>query len=221
MSTVDDREHVDHREAIRRKAFELADSGMLDDWAAIRRTLHACFDIESVEQVLGSPFFRLDLDRRCWAGRARRTQFRRVPAWTDERDDVADRAGHPSPRASSPKARARCDGEHAASAGRRSPVLAADIAALLADGGERTVAQLAAQFGASTRDVQRTLQTMLAADEVHVSGRVQVALGGRAARVFAGGPPPDGGRAVMEATSSWPKADPVLLRAMDALARHE
>ncbi|MCP3719951.1 hypothetical protein [Paraburkholderia sp. CNPSo 3281] len=51
-----DADIVQTRDAIRQKAFELADSGMLDGWQAVRRTLRACFDIESVEHVHRTDF---------------------------------------------------------------------------------------------------------------------------------------------------------------------
>ncbi|MEX4002060.1 hypothetical protein AB4Y38_24535 [Paraburkholderia sp. EG285A] len=69
MSAGDDIDADEFREVIRRSAFALADSGILDDWEAVRRTLRACFDVADGEHVLVSPVCRLNLNQRCRAGR--------------------------------------------------------------------------------------------------------------------------------------------------------
>jgi hypothetical protein len=62
---------------------------------------------------------------------------------------------------------------------------------------------------------------MLDSGEVRVTRRAPRIAGGRAARIFAHNPhDPGDGNADSGAASCWPRADSVVLRAMDALARH-
>ncbi|MCP3713292.1 hypothetical protein M3I54_41635 [Paraburkholderia sp. CNPSo 3274] len=216
---------VQSRDAIRQKAFELADSGMLEGWEAVRRTLRACFEIESVEDVLGSPFCRLDLDLRCRAGRVGGVRGHIGPGLAAERDG-ADRGAHPArggtpAAASSPTAQRRRCHERTMGHPARPPGLAGNISMLLDEDRECTAIQLAQQLDASPRDVRRALREMLVSGEVYVARRAPRTAGGRTARIFARTPhDPGGENAASGATSCWPRVDPVVLRAMDALARH-
>ncbi|MEM5314747.1 hypothetical protein [Paraburkholderia sp. JHI869] len=226
MRTGDNSEIVESHEAIRRRAFELADSGMLEGWEAVRRTLRACFDIENVEHVLGSHFCRLDLDLRCRARRVSGTRAHVGPGRSEDRGGI-DHEAHPArgvapATAGSSTGQLRRRRERAGGRPARSPGLAGDIATLLGDGREFTAIELAQQLGAATRDVQRALRAMLDGGEVRVARRAPRTAGGRTARIFARNPHDAADRNTASgAASGWQRADPVVLRAMDALARHE
>ncbi len=206
-------------ETIRQRAFVLADSGTLDDWKAVGRALGTCFDVVDIERVLASRFFRLILDQRCRARREMGIDDQTNAGLTNQEDtsDPAESAVvELAPAHSRPLARqVQADEANTAIHGTVQPRLSGDIAALLADGRELTAAQVAQQLGAAVREVQGALQSMLACDEVHVARRTPRGAGGRSTRIFA-----MGGNTVAGATSDWPRADPVVLRAMDALVRH-
>ncbi|TDG02306.1 hypothetical protein E1N52_40365 [Paraburkholderia guartelaensis] len=207
------------REVIRQRAFELADTGIFDDWEAIRRALCSRFQVTHLYQIFSSPFCRMDIDRRCRTARTGRSQGV-VTSVADGRHQKtkphrAHRASSRLPVSYGPK---RYDDPETRT---RRPGLAGAIAAALADGSERTATQLAQQLGAGQREVQRALREMLSNDEVHVARRAPRAMCGRPARLFASGPQIKGGcDGAVHAISCWPKADPVVLRAMDAFSRH-
>ncbi|MEM5403346.1 hypothetical protein AB3X91_29285 [Paraburkholderia sp. BR14263] len=65
MKNMADADTIECRGIIRRRAFELAESGAFTDWRAIRLTLHSLFPANRVDDILASPFCRLDLNLRC------------------------------------------------------------------------------------------------------------------------------------------------------------
>ncbi|CAM2139280.1 hypothetical protein [Paraburkholderia tropica] len=218
MKKYESADKLQRRETIRKMAFLLSDSGALDDWEAVRRALAARFDALDVDRVLASPFLRLILDQRCRACSNRGTDHE--SAFPADQDDEAAPGAAPmddfaSAGMSTPVRHQPPDDACAAARWTAQPCLAGDIAALLADGRKLTAAQLAREIGAALRDIQKALQSMLACEEVHVAQRTPRGAGGRSARIFA-----IGGDTVAGSTSSWAKADPVVLRAMDALVRH-
>lgn len=223
MTTGNGEHTAQCRDAIRKAAFELASSGVFDRWEAVERVLCRRFNVEQVHLVFASPFCRLDLVRRCDA--AQRT----VPSGTVRPTAVGKEclSDQPFPR----KRRRITDGPPNANrrgrGGRPTTIddsrsrLAREIAALMADAGERTAAQLAQHLDAAPREVQRALRTMLANDEVHIVGRVERSAGGRCPRLFAGGPRFERDAAAANAPSFWPRADLQILRIMDALVRNK
>jgi hypothetical protein len=58
------------QEIIRKAAFALAYSGLFDGWQAVWEAMQVRFGVEQLSAVFDSPFFRLDLDRRCEQGRS-------------------------------------------------------------------------------------------------------------------------------------------------------
>lgn len=221
MTTGNGEHTVQCREAIRQAAFELAGSGVFEGWEAVERVLCRRFNAEQVHLVFASPFCRLDLVRRCHA--ANRTFPNGIvgpPAVGRE-----CLGNQPSPCKSKRVSGAPSNDSRRGHGGRPATIddnrsrLAREIAALMADGRERTAAQIAQRLGGVPREVQRALRTMLANDEVHIVGRVPRSAGGRSPRIYAVGPRFGGGAAAANAPSFWPKADPQILRIMDALVR--
>lgn len=205
------------REVIRQRAFELADTGIFDDWEAISRVLCSRFQCTHLYQIFSSPFCRMDIDQRCRTARRDRLQGVVTPVTAGSSEKIKPHWTH---SVSSRRAASQGTRQHDDPVTRR-PGLAGAIAAALADGSERTAIQLAEQLGAGHREVQRALREMLADDEVHVARRAPRSVCGRPARIFAGGSRTrGGGDGAIHAISCWPKADPVVLRAMDALSRH-
>ncbi|RZF26049.1 hypothetical protein EVC45_29775 [Paraburkholderia sp. UYCP14C] len=70
MKNIINADTLEWREDIRRKAFEYAESGAFTDWQAIEVALRSLFPASRVDDILTSPFCRLDLNRRC--GKAHR-----------------------------------------------------------------------------------------------------------------------------------------------------
>lgn len=223
MNTENDEDALQCCESIRKAAFALAGGGVFDGWASVERTLCLRFSAEQVRRVFASPFFRLDLVRRCHEAQ-RTAPYRAVGPAAMGHECVHDQ---PTPRKPTgvtdrpPKDDRRRYGGRPTKVDDRRSGVAREIAALMADGAERTAAQLAHRLGAAPREVQRALRTMLANDEVHIVGRVRRPAGGRCPRLFAGGPRFDCGAAAANAPSFWPTADPQILRIMDALVRHK
>lgn len=193
---------IECREVVRTAAFEFADSGVFSGWEAVEQALCSRFDVEYIRLIFASHFCRLDLDRRCEAARVA-GHCRQAALGGDGGDGAGVPVVH----------------DRSAQAPTASP-LSRDIAALLADGCGRTAAQVAQQLGAAQREVQGTLRTMLANDEVHATRHVSCAKGGRSSRIFTAGPGAESvGKAAPSPSVLWPKADPDVVRAMDALAR--
>ncbi|QGZ57073.1 hypothetical protein [Paraburkholderia acidiphila] len=223
MNTENDEYTLRCCEAIRKAAFALASGGVFEGWAAVERTLCLRFSAEQVHQVFASPFFRLDLVRRCHEAQ-RTVPYRTVGPAAVGQECLRDQ---PAPRKPTRATDRRPKDDHRRYGGRppkiddRRSGVAREIAALMSDRVERTAAQLAQCLGAVPREVQRALRTMLANDEVHIVGRVRRSEGGRCPRLFAGGPRFEYGVAAANAPSFWPKVDPQILRIMDALVRHK
>ena len=211
------------REIIRRRAFELADSGIFDDWEAIRRALCSRFHDAHLHEIFASPFCRIDIDQRCRTARTSGSRASASPEGNGNRESVkphlAVRAKRvPSrPMDTRRQRRRSVPAEHSQSQG-----LAGAIAALLGGDRELTAPQMAQELGAGQREVQRALRELLANHEVRIARRTPRSAGGRPARIFALGLGVDGDADIAaSAASCWPKADPVVLRAMDAIARRE
>ena len=221
MNKEDDADPADHRVAIRNMAFELAESGIFDEWEAIRLALRTRFHAVHLHHIFASPFCRLDLDHRCRAARTNGSRTGADPVLNGSREHI-----NSCPLGSRMPASGRSmtcpEGRRHVGPAQLKAVSghAGGISALLADGGERTAAQLAQQLGVAQREVQRALRSMLANGEVHVARRTPRSMHGRSARIFASGPQAArGGNADPETTSRWPQADTFVLQAMDALAR--
>jgi len=204
---------VECREVIRKRAFELADSGIFDDCEAVKRVLNARFHDAHLHQIFSSPFCRMDIDQRCQAARTR--------ADDNAKHITSHLAERAMPASSRPLASSRRQRPRAPATRRESAALTGAIAGLLADGREMTAMQMAQQVDAGQREVQRALREMLAGQEVRVVRRTPRCAGGRPARIFALAVPDTGGADTAAGLPScWPKADLVVLRAMDAFARH-
>ncbi|MEX3929265.1 hypothetical protein AB4Y36_35365 [Paraburkholderia sp. BR10936] len=65
MKNMIDTDTMERRERIRKKAFEFAESGAFTNWQAIGVALRSQFSTSHVEDILASPFCRLDLNNRC------------------------------------------------------------------------------------------------------------------------------------------------------------
>jgi hypothetical protein len=59
------------RDAIRRAAYVLADSGLMDGWKAIERALLSRYGSAEMQCFFSSPFCRMHLNQRCAAARTR------------------------------------------------------------------------------------------------------------------------------------------------------
>ena len=209
------------RENIRLRAFELAESGIFDDWEAIRRALCSRFHDTHLHEIFASPFCRIDIDQRCRTARTSGARAGASPAGNGNRENNKPHLAVRAKRASSRPMGTCGQRRHDAPAGHTEPQgLAGAIAALLADDRELTAPQMAQQLGAGQREVQRALRELLASHEVRIARRTPRSSGGRPARIFALGLPVEGGADLATSVAScWPKADPVVLRAMDAFAR--
>ncbi len=221
MKESDGIDSTECREIIRRRAFELADSGIFDDWEAIRRALCSRFHDAHLHEIFASPFCRIDIDQRCRTARTSGSRASATPEGNGNREGVkahlAVRAKRVPPRPMDTRRQRRrsIPAEHSQSQG-----LAGAIAALLSGDRELTAPQMAQELGAGQREVQRALRELLANHEVRIARRTPRSAGGRPARIFALGMDGDASVAA-SAASCWPKADPVVLRAMDAIARRE
>jgi hypothetical protein len=220
MKVTEGMNSTECREVIRQRAFELADSGIFDDWEAIRRALCSRFHVAHLHQIFSSPFCRMDIDQRCRTARTSSSLDSATPVANDNRESVKPHLADRAIPASSPPMASCGRRRHLAPARRiESQGLVGAIAALLDDGRELTAIQVAEELGAARREVQRAFREMLADDKVHVARRAPRSICGRPVRIFASGPI-TGGDAATSATSCWPGVDPVVLRVMDALARH-
>ncbi|WP_321926382.1 hypothetical protein [Paraburkholderia guartelaensis] len=213
---------VECREVIRKRAFELADSGIFDDCEAVKRVLYARFLDAHLHQIFSSPFCRMDIDQRCQAARTGGALNGGAHAGGDNAKPIMSRlAERTVPTASRPLASGPRQQPRSPVTRSESAALTGAIAGLLADGREMTAMQMAQQVDAGQREVQRALREMLAGQEVRVVRRTPRCAGGRPARIFALAVPETGGAdAATSLPSCWPKADLVVLRAMDAFSRH-
>ncbi|MBB5468550.1 hypothetical protein HDG32_004680 [Paraburkholderia sp. CI2] len=57
------------REAARRAAYSLADSGKYAGWQEIEKALRARYGVLDAHQLLGNPVVRANIDQRCVAAR--------------------------------------------------------------------------------------------------------------------------------------------------------
>ncbi|QQC65211.1 hypothetical protein [Paraburkholderia ginsengisoli] len=57
------------REAVRRAAYSLADSGKYADWRAVEKAIRARYGVLDAHQLLGNPLVRTSIDQRCAAAR--------------------------------------------------------------------------------------------------------------------------------------------------------
>jgi hypothetical protein len=213
---------IECREIIRRRAFELAESGIFEDCEAVKRVLCARFDVAHLHQIFSSPFCRVDIDQRCQAAR------------TSGALNGEANAGDGNPKHSKPHLAQRAipaSSRRLAGCSRQRPrapvthseltALTEAISCLLADGKEMTAMQMAQQLDAGQRKVRRALREMLDRQEVRVVRRTPRCPSRRPARIFALAVRAEGNAAVgASQPSCWPKVDLVVLRAMDAFVRH-
>ena len=57
------------REAVRRAAYSLADSGKYADWQAVEKALRARYGVLDAHQLLANPVVRANIGQRCAAAR--------------------------------------------------------------------------------------------------------------------------------------------------------
>jgi len=220
MSRADEVSAFECRELIREKAFELADSGVFDDWEGVRKALCLRFEREDVRLVFASLFCRLDLEQRCRVARFFGPGIERRVA-RDGEHTVIQSGGQEGRGLAPEKSAERRKPLRSASKGRGGELsaLAKDIAGLLANGGNSTAAQLARQLGTGCEEIQGALRTLLSHGEAHVAGRARHSVVGRSARLYAAGPKPEtigvsDGNAIY-----WPRADALVVDSMNALVR--
>ncbi|MEM5340180.1 hypothetical protein [Paraburkholderia azotifigens] len=198
---------IETRESIRESAYDLASSRLCNGWQDVWRALRARYSLDQLAVIFENPLFRLDIDQRCYLARNPPTVAR----------DVQRGPGAVGQRASST---VTCSNPGAlVERNPRSERLARRMQTLLADGGECTAVELAERLGTSRNEVLIAAREMLSDGTLRIARYIASSRGGRGARVFVltGAAAHRGHSAV--AHSTWPKADPVVVHAFDAIVR--
>ncbi|MGT2471806.1 hypothetical protein [Paraburkholderia terrae] len=201
---------VEGHEAIRQAAFALACSGVCDGWQAVWHALHTRFSADQLTAIFDSPFCRLDLDLRCdHARRPARVVDCQVTAYPH----VIRRNGLQAPVTwTQPVVRPKS---------RPGGLLGERIRALLIDGRARTALELAQELDANRNEVLRALRPLLTEETVEVTRFIVGSCGGRAARAFTcAGMATSQHNGDARSHAAWPHADPVVISAIDAIARN-
>jgi len=214
MKREPDWETIACREAIRAAGFELADSGLFDDWYGVWRALHARFTADQLRLVFDSPFSRLDLNQRCDGAKGRggacsSPRTATAPAFAHDEPPHQEKI-HRTATRSRPQA---CE------------TLLNQLLKTLDDGRPRTAMDLAQQLSVSQNEVLRAMRALLAENAVLVSGFVRVTHGGRRPRALVSIGAAGFHRQFEVRSSSartrWPAADGVLHSAMEAIIRQD
>jgi hypothetical protein len=222
MSRAEDWQ-VERREGMRQMAYEMAESGLFARWEAIESALRCRYDVADVRSLFASAFCRVDLDQRC----SRATHAVSAPSVRRPCGPALGNGIDEKLTSTGRSAETRCITNTAslsmsrtAAGKRRRPTTGERIGALMADGRERTVADLAEQLGVGKQNVSMALAVMQVEGVVHVTGRVECPRGRRSARVFGLGPSVDDvPEPRVEPASCWPQSDPVVVAGIDAMVR--